>query len=243
MALRGLGGAVRSLGAAVERFGAVLQASDAYVETLSRHREVMGYQGKKAVIPDTSFIAPSANVIGDVSLGPRSSVWYGAILTGDAGKITVGANTSIKDRAIVGSGSTIGSGVVIGQGAVLGSVTVQDGATIGMGAKLEDGVTVQAGAYVAPGSLVAAKTMVAAGQVFAGNPAKALRALTEAEKLSLAAASGAFPQLAAQHKQENAKNFIQIEQDKSDTKWQFERNIDYDSSLGLLEKNPRAQVW
>jgi len=244
MALRAFAGPVRALGSALERFGAAVQADKAYNEILTRHREVMGFGGKKASIASDSFVAPSANVVGDVTIGPRSAVWYGAVVLGDAGKVSVGSMTQIKDRAVVSSNAVIGSNVVIGIGSVIGEgAKVGDGSSIGMGSTLESGVVVEAGAAVAPGSVVAAGTSVTAGQLFSGSPAKALRPLTAEESSRLLAAASSLPSLAKVHKAENLKTFVEVEQDKSDVKWAYERNLDYDGSLGLLEKNPRAQVW
>ncbi len=137
---------------------------------MSRHREVLSIGAKKPVIGDVTFVAPCANVIGDVQLGKNSGVWYGAILKGDLSKIRVGENSMIKDRAVLsssvpGSSITIGNNVLIGHGAVIGAATIEDNATIGMGSTVADGAVVQKGAFVAPGSVVDAKTTVPNGQV------------------------------------------------------------------------------
>jgi carbonic anhydrase/acetyltransferase-like protein (isoleucine patch superfamily) len=178
-------------------------------------------------------------------VGSRSNVWYGAILKGDASAITIAANTSIKDRVVIapsGAGSvTIGSEVLVGQGACIGNATIKDKAVIGMGSTVGDGAVVESGAYVAPGSIVAAGETVPAGKLFSGSAV--LRDLTEEESGRLEAAKEALIQLGAKHAEEAYKGFLEIEQDKSDAKWKFDRTLDSDGALGLLEKNPRAQVW
>lgn len=174
----------------------------------------------------------------------QSNVWYGAILNGDLAKISVGMKSSIKDRVIIApkSGSvSIGDYVLVGQGAVIGAATLQNGSVIGMGSTIGDGATVEAGAYVAPGSIVKDGATVPANKVYSGT--SVLRDLTEDESTRLAAASEALTQLGAKHAEEAYKSFLEIEQDKSDAKWKFERTLDSDGALGLLEKNPRAQVW
>ncbi len=172
-------------------------------------------------------------------------MWYGAILKGDMSAISIGANTSIKDRVVIapsGAGSvSIGSNVLVGQGACIGNATIQDKAVIGMGSTIGDGAVVESGAYVAPGSVVAAGVTVPAGKVFSGS--KVLRSVTEAESGRLEAAKEALIQLGAKHADEAYKGFLQIEQDKTDAKWKFDRTLDSDGALGLLEKNPRANVW
>jgi len=178
-------------------------------------------------------------------MGSRSNVWYGAILKGDVSAISIGANSSIKDRAIIAPSAAgtviIGSNVLVGQGAIIGNATLKDGSVVGMGSSVGDGAIVEEGAYVAPGSVVGAGTTVPAGKVFSGFAV--LRDLTSEEMSRLAAASEALTQLGAKHAEEAYKTFLEIEQDKSDAKWKFERTLDSDGALGLLEKNPRAQVW
>jgi len=112
-----------------------------------------------------------------------------------------------------------------------------------MGSTIGDGASVGKGAYVAPGAVVEAGATVPAGQLVSGNPAAVVRALSEGEVLGLANTTEALVQLGEMHNKECMKGFIEIEQDKTDAKWVEERSIDYDSSLGLLERNPRAQVW
>ena len=137
---------------------------------MSRHREILGLGTKTPSVGAVTFVAPSANVIGDVQLGDNSGVWYGAILKGDLSKIRVGENSVIKDRAVLssiipGSNISIGKNVIVGHGAIVGAATIEDGATIGMGATISDGAVIKKGAYVAPGSVVEPKTTVPDGQV------------------------------------------------------------------------------
>lgn len=243
-ALAPLGAVFRSIGSTLEGIGAGI-ADTSSREKLSRHREVMGLPNMAPAISDNCFVAPSANIVGNVKVGSRSNVWYGAIVKGDLSEISIGANSSIKDRAIIAPSSAgsvrIGNSVLVGQGAVIGNATLQDSSVIGMGAVIGDGAVVEAGAYVAPGSTVEAGATVPAGKVFSGT--KVVRELTSEESTRLAASCEALTQLGAKHAEEAYKGFLEIEQDKTDAKWQFERTLDSDGALGLLEKNPRAQVW
>lgn len=135
----------------------------------------------------STFIAPNAQVIGNVTLGKGSSVWYGAVLRGDVNAIEVGDMTNIQDNAVVHSArhnaakqpmkTVIGSNTTIGHGAVVHAATVGDNCLVGMGATLLDGVVMENGSMVAAGALVPPNTVVPAGKVFGGNPAKLLRAM------------------------------------------------------------------
>jgi carbonic anhydrase/acetyltransferase-like protein (isoleucine patch superfamily) len=122
------------------------------------------------------YIAPGAVVVGDVSLGPESSVWFGCVLRGDLEPIVVGARTNIQDLTVVhvdhGQPVRIGDAVTVGHRAVIHGCTVEDGALIGMGAVLLSGCRVGAGALVAAGALVREGFEVPAGAVAAGVPAR-----------------------------------------------------------------------
>lgn len=78
-----------------------VQGSEAFREQLTRHRTLQNLVTKRPTVPASAFVAPSASVIGDVTLGENSSVWYGCVLRGDVNEIKVGANTNIQDGTIV----------------------------------------------------------------------------------------------------------------------------------------------
>lgn len=126
--------------------------------------------------PAAAFVAETAVLIGDVTVGPGASVWYGAVLRGDSGSISVGANTNIQDNAVIHAGdgfrTVIGSGVTVGHGALVHGCAVGDGALIGMHATVLNGAVVGAGSVVAAGAVVTEGTEVAPGCVAMGVPAK-----------------------------------------------------------------------
>lgn len=131
---------------------------------------IIEYRGKRPRIAENVFIAPTAVIIGDVEIGEGASVWFGAVLRGDHGKIIVGAGTSIQENAVVhveeGGQTLIGPDVTIGHCAVLEEVTVGRGAVIGMNATLVHGATVGEEAVIAAGSVVIGEVpprMMAAG--------------------------------------------------------------------------------
>ncbi|KAK9908668.1 hypothetical protein WJX75_001214 [Coccomyxa subellipsoidea] len=154
--LQRLGFIARETGQALDRLGCRLQGNNAFLEEVFKHRTVMSVGGKKASIGDGAFVAPSAAVIGDVTLGKRASIWYGTVLRGDEAAITIGDNTNLQDNTSVRSSkaflgghngaTTIGSNVTVGHSVLLDSVTIEDEALIGMGATLLEGVKVEKGA-------------------------------------------------------------------------------------------------
>jgi carbonic anhydrase/acetyltransferase-like protein (isoleucine patch superfamily) len=132
---------------------------------------IRSYRGKTPQIDLTAFLAETATLIGDVTIGPESSVWYGAVLRGDDQPIVVGAQSNIQDQAMLHDKVIIGDRVTVGHGAILHGCTIEDDALIGMGAIILDGAIIRRGAMIAAGSLVAGGTIVEPGALYAGCPA------------------------------------------------------------------------
>ncbi|WP_303782485.1 gamma carbonic anhydrase family protein [Sandarakinorhabdus limnophila] len=137
-------------------------------------------------IADDVFIAPGAHVIGKVSIGAGSSIWFKCVLRGDVGRIKVGERTNIQDGTIVhvtgGRFDTyIGDDVLIGHGCIIHGCRLENHAFVGMGAIVLDGAVVEPDAMLAAGALLTPGKVVKGGELWAGRPAKFLRSLTAAE--------------------------------------------------------------
>ncbi len=132
--------------------------------------------GKRPRIAPGAFIAPTATLIGDVEVAERASVWFGAVLRGDLGKITIGVGTSVQDNAVVhadrGKDVLVEGGVVVGHGAVLHSCTVKKGAVIGIRSVILDEAVVGEEAMVGAGSVVTPGTQIPARHLATGVPAR-----------------------------------------------------------------------
>lgn len=152
---------------------------------------VMPYRGIYPAIAADAFIAPTAVVIGDVKIEAGASVWFGCVLRGDSNSIRIGARTNIQDGTVIhvnheregasGTRTTVGTDVTVGHMALLHACTIEDGTFIGMKACLMDGVHVESGAMVAAGALVTPGKRIRRGELWAGSPAKLMRALTDSE--------------------------------------------------------------
>jgi carbonic anhydrase/acetyltransferase-like protein (isoleucine patch superfamily) len=125
------------------------------------------------------FIAPSADVIGSVSLGNEASVWFGAVLRGDNDWIHVGAGTNVQDGSIIhvdpGVPVVVGANVTIGHGVLLHGCQIGDGALIGNRATVLDGARIGAGSLVGAGALVTPRTEIPPGSVVMGSPGRVVR--------------------------------------------------------------------
>ena len=134
-------------------------------------------------IHPSAWIAPTAAVMGDVTLGPEASVWYGAVVRGDLASITIGAQTNLQDGTIVhvdeGVPCRIGARVGVGHRVILHGCTVDDDCLIGMGAVLLNRVRIASGSVVAAGAVLPEGMQVPAGSLVMGVPARIVRTVDE----------------------------------------------------------------
>ena len=142
---------------------------------------IKGFMGKSPVIAADAFLAENSVIIGSTAIGSGSSVWYGAVIRGDYGVISIGKNTNIQDNCVVHGTVTIGDNVTVGHAAIVHSCIVEDDAIIGMGAILMDGCVIGKGSVVAAGALVTKGKVFPPYSMIMGSPAKQVRTLTEEE--------------------------------------------------------------
>jgi carbonic anhydrase/acetyltransferase-like protein (isoleucine patch superfamily) len=147
---------------------------------------ILPYRGLAPKIAEEAFIAPNAVITGDVEIGADTGIWFGCVIRGDVNHIRIGARTNIQDGTIIHCSRDkfpclIGDDITVGHGAILHACVLEDGCFVGMGATVMDGARVESGAMVAAGALVTPGKLVKKGELWAGNPAKPMRALTEAE--------------------------------------------------------------
>lgn len=134
---------------------------------------------KRPTIAPEVWVAENAVVVGGVTLHPKSSVWYGAVLRGDDSTITIGAGSNIQDLTMVHCSqkcpTVVGKGVTVGHGVILHGCTIEDDALIGMGSILLNGCVIGAGAIIGAGSLVTQGTVIPPKMLAMGSPAKVVR--------------------------------------------------------------------
>jgi carbonic anhydrase/acetyltransferase-like protein (isoleucine patch superfamily) len=152
-------------------------------------RQLETYRRKKPVIGQGVYLAQGAVVIGDVTIGDFSSIWYNAVLRGDINRIVVGHHTNIQDNAVLHLADDypclVGNYVTVGHSAIVHACTVEDEVLIGMGATILDGAVVGAQSLVGANALVTQKMVIPTGSLALGSPAKIVRALTDQERKEL----------------------------------------------------------
>ena len=147
---------------------------------------ILPYRGHMPQIADDAFIAPTATLIGDVTIGPGASVWFGAVLRGDVAPIRIGAGTNIQDNCVLhadeGLPCEIGADCTIGHSAIIHGARLADRVLVGMHATVLNGAQVGSECMLAAGTLVAEGKEIAPGQIVMGLPGKATRPITPAER-------------------------------------------------------------
>lgn len=136
-----------------------------------------------------AWVAPSADLIGDVRLGARASVWFGAVIRADNTPILIGEESNIQDGAVCHSDEgfplTIGARVTVGHQAILHGCTVADDCLIGLGARILNGTVIEPECIVGAGALITEGKRFERGSLIIGAPARVVRQVTEEEKQML----------------------------------------------------------
>jgi len=155
-------------------------------------------------IGEKSWVAPSADVIGNVTIGKDSSIWFGTVIRGDVHKIEIGDRTSIQDLSMVhvthyknedmsdGNPTIIGDDVTIGHKVMLHGCTIENGCLIGMSATILDGAVIGEGSIVGAHSLVTSNKVFPPHSLIMGSPAKVVKTLSEEEVQNLIEHAGRY---------------------------------------------------
>ena len=155
------------------------------------------------VVASTAYRAPSADLIGDVRIGERSSVWFGAVLRADNTSIIVGAETNIQDGTICHSDHgfplEIGARVTVGHQAILHGCRIADDCLIGMGARVLNGAVVEPECIVGAGALITEGKRFGPGSLIIGAPARVARPITSEEREMLRHSAEHYAQKAARY--------------------------------------------
>jgi len=142
---------------------------------------VIEYEGKTPVVADDAFVAPTAVLIGDVTVEAGASIWFGAVLRGDNSAIVIGAGSNVQDNCVIHCAedlpTIVGTNVTVGHMAMLEGCVIGDGSLIGMGAIVLQRASVGAGSLVAAGAVVGEGVEIPGGVLAAGIPARVKKEL------------------------------------------------------------------
>lgn len=219
---------LRTAGQGLDRAGMVFEMNP-HIERLQPSMR-NATLGKHTPTNVGSFVAPSATVIGNVSIGEHSSVWYNAVLRGDVSAIKIGNAVTIGDRAMIHSSgqiASIGNRVLVGVGANIHGCTLHDECKIGSMATVLDKAVVEKHAMVADGAVVTPGTIVKTRELWSGNPAKFEREMTSKEISQMAFEVTDNVELSVAHAEENAKGWRQIESEEEIREEESQRNPFY----------------
>jgi gamma-carbonic anhydrase len=158
-------------------------------------------------ISEDAFIAPGAQIIGDVEIGAGSSIWFNCVLRGDGNSIRIGERTNIQDGSVIHitrktHGTQIGNDVLVGHMAIIHGCILENHSFVGLGAIVMDGCVIEADGMLAAGAMLTPGKRVPAGQMWAGRPAKYMRDLSPDEIQRNRAGAAGYATLAHQFRYE-----------------------------------------
>lgn len=158
------------------------------------------------ILAQGAWAAPSADLIGDVQLSERSSVWFGAVIRADNTPIIIGEESNIQDGSVCHSDAgfplRIGARVTVGHQAILHGCTIEDECLIGMGARILNGAHLERECIVGAGTLVTAGKRFSSGSLVVGSPGRVVRQLTNDERAMLRASAAHYAKKAVRYLQE-----------------------------------------
>ena len=165
----------------------------------------MDFHFHSELIDPSVFVAPGADIVGQVTIGADSSVWFGSILRGDTDRIVVGPRTNLQDGCVVhvdaGSPALIGGGVTVAHRAVVHGCVVEDDVLIGMGAIILSGARIGRESIVGAGALVTGGTVVPPRSLVLGLPGRVVRQITEEELETIRDTARRYAEYARQYRE------------------------------------------
>ncbi|HEU4635756.1 MAG TPA: gamma carbonic anhydrase family protein [Edaphobacter sp.] len=152
---------------------------------------IRSYQGKKPLIPESCYVDPSAQVIGDVVLGAQASIWMNAVVRGDVNSIRIGAKSNVQDCAVLHGmrnlyAVTVGEMVTIGHNATVHGCTLGDNVLVGIGAVILNDARIGEGSIIAAGAVIPEHTVIPPRSLVVGVPGKVKKSLGEEDQKMIA---------------------------------------------------------
>lgn len=174
-------------------------------ERSKRHRGlILPFMDKAPVIDPSAFVAEQSAVIGDVVIGPESSIWFNTTVRADQMPIRIGARSNVQDNSVVHvttdvAGTVIGDEVTVGHRVILHACTIGNRVLVGMGSIVLDLAVIEDDVLLAAGSLVTPRTVLPSGWLCRGSPAKPVRPLEDRERAMIRQGWTAYTELVGQY--------------------------------------------
>ncbi len=150
------------------------------------------------------FLAPNATVLGEVTLGDRVGVWFGAVIRADKDRIAIGADSNVQDSCVIhcsaGRPVTIGREVSVGHGAILHGCTIEDRVLVGMGAIVLNGAVVGEDSLIGAGAVVTEGAQIPPGSVVVGVPGRVVKQTTDEQRAHIRANAASYVELATRYR-------------------------------------------
>lgn len=167
---------------------------------------IIEYHGKRPKIGNRVFIAPTAVIIGDVEIADGASIWFGAVLRGDEGRILIGEESNVQDNAVLHTtpefATVLAPRVTVGHGALLEGCFVEEGAVIGMGAVVLQEAVIGERSLIGAGSVVTRGTIIPKNSLAAGSPAVFKKEISGAALRSIERSARIYVELSASYLEE-----------------------------------------
>jgi carbonic anhydrase/acetyltransferase-like protein (isoleucine patch superfamily) len=169
------------------------------------HGPLYPFEGRLPDVHPEAWVAPTAALIGDVTIGARSNIWYHCVLRGDTNFIRIGTGTNIQDGTIIHvnagkQATSIGNDVTVGHAAIIHACTLMDRAFVGMGATVLDDAVIEEGGVLAAGSVLPPGKRIAGLELWMGNPAKLMRVLTLEQRAGFDRTASHYVELSGRHR-------------------------------------------
>lgn len=172
---------------------------------------ILDFHGKRPRIHPSAFLAPGVRIIGDVEIGPDSSIWYNCVLRGDVNRIVIGARTNVQDGSVIhcdgpdprnpaGFPTLIGDDVLVGHMAMLHGCTLLDRAFVGMGAMVMNGARIESEGMLAAGAMLSPGKVLPSRQLWMGRPAAYARDIDDAGAVDLAGGVARYVENGRRHR-------------------------------------------
>lgn len=151
---------------------------------------IKSVKGKNPVFGKNVYLAENATVVGEVYMGDNCSVWFSAVVRGNANSINIGNKVNIQDGAVIHctyqkAATVLGNNITVGHNAIVHGCTIKDNVLIGMGAIVMDGAVVESNSIIAAGAVVLEGTHIPSGTIYAGVPAKKVKDLNKQQTAQL----------------------------------------------------------